>query len=210
MQGHPRKVYKHALINYPTIFCCPLDVSIHLFATIGNGYEWTEDGKLKSISDEKAVDNPLYQTKIEDRMDGSIKNEFTLQNQSGKLMYDFITSNIERVLDCRCDTNFFKNETRYSHYVSKSICCNETKALAFLFPNNIDSDWADCLLTFYRWWLLNLNQNYGVDIRPGKLHNKEWWPKDIQKAYDIINQQIETLFFIMYGKTQAEFYKGVL
>lgn len=185
------KTYKHLLTNYPNIFSCPLDVSCHLFAVIGNGYEWSENGELADCvrGDDyllKDKDDPLGLPERDERLLAEVPHlyaQFGLQDEAKRIKYKFILDNMEDVLRCSPDTSFFGSNICYGHYVVKNICLKYAHGLNF--PANITDDWAKTLHKFLNWWLYNLNCVYGLSH---KGESGPWWGQNALDAYEVIKK----------------------
>lgn len=195
-----REIYRYALLNYPRLYDCPLDVSCHLFTSIGNGFEWTEDGRLEHCYPRGGYKRPEkeLETNIPTCLIG-LRVGYMLTDQAYQLKLKFIQDNMEFVLDSGPVTSFFQQDYyRRSYYVSEGICYKETKAIAFSFPDNIQPQWAETLLEFMGWWIVSLRHIYHVGEREDE-GKWRWWPEDTLKAYLYMVEVKERLQLIVHG-----------
>lgn len=187
---------KFGLLRYPSIFPDPLNVSIHLFAIIGNGYDWV-DGELVDCYEPEKTDEPLtmkYSDAIEDsELDKEMKAldsmagfyiERKLKDEATLARMKFIEDNIDQILETGPNTQFFGSSTSY--YYKKGICTKYAKA--FYFPDNIKEDWAKALYKFLEQWLYALISEYGPDI-----HRKEVLTKWQIRGYKVLNYCLKKL-----------------
>ena len=72
--NHAYNSVKNALLVYPSLFDEPADVMNHMFLVNGNGWDWSEDGRLVSI-DHRTEYQPSEQIPLWNK-----KAEFNAQN----------------------------------------------------------------------------------------------------------------------------------
>lgn len=177
-----KDVYRNMLLRYPTLYKCPLDVSCHLFTSIGGGFEWV-NGELEEVccgfkTEFKGFKN--YSKYNNDEYYKVLNNGYQLEYEANNLMYDFIKNNIDKVLECKVTTSFFQPYIRHGYY-EINPCTNYSKCV--IFPDNITPEWASAVQHFLSWWILNLRHHYHVGLGSVKTE-REHWPKDINEAYD--------------------------
>lgn len=174
-----RETYRRSLVNYPTLYNCPLDVSLHLLAGIGTGYEWDVNGDLSCYLNIPEKEDPtpkLYESEFSDPCLKDLHNTFRLQSEAQLLKYKFILENMEVILRSRVDTDLFdRHNVRYD---SRATSISPKYAPVFNFPDNISLDWAEAVEDFLNWWLVNLNHVNGIGSR-GEI---DFWSED-QKEY---------------------------
>lgn len=195
-----REIYRYALLRYPTLYDCPLDVSCHLFTSIGGGFEWTEDGRLDYSCPRGNYERPEKEpeTDIPSCLIG-LRVGYMLEEQARQLKIKFIRDNLEFVLDSGPVTSFFQQGyMRRRHYVGEGICYEGVKAIAFRFPDNIQPQWAETLLEFMGWWVVSLRHLHHVGEREDE-GKWAWWPKDTLKAYHCMVELKERLHVIVHG-----------
>lgn len=201
------------MITYPSIARDPLSVSRHLFACIGNGYEWHK-GELvchmyrgeKKCKTMDFSDLDERETKLRDDMKkepayvSPLSNTFLLEIQFERMRRKFIAENMKTLLDGSCTVTLNSNSYPGGHYVTKNICTKYARA--FSFPDDIKLDWAIALTQFIDWWLVALNSEYGVRPERDRLHDRSFWPEEAQDAYTTLLEARKRLYPITHkGET---------
>lgn len=179
-----KQTLKRGLFEYPTIFPNPVDVCVHLFCIIGNGYEWHEGelvDRYDRIKDNEFVESMTMRdiSPMMAEIYASVEKStgHKLKDAAQLIQMKFVEDNIDAIIDANPTNSYFGGE-QGSSYFKKGICVKY--AHAFDFPDDTKKDWADALYTFINHWLYVLNCEYG----PG--HEKDdplaWWPADIREA----------------------------
>jgi hypothetical protein len=169
-----KETYRYALLQYPSLFDCPLDVSCHLFACIGNGYEWDDDGNLVcDYYEENRNPEPKPPALHENEWMSSLNAMYELKYKADMLKYNFTKDNIEQILESPIDASFYDMGQRHGYYETKP-CVSYARALNF--PDNVNPDWAKAIERFLGWWLVNLNHHYRVGHKGERTH----WPAEIE------------------------------
>lgn len=170
-----KQIYRQALLNYPEQYNCPLDVSIHLFCRIGNGYYWEADGTVASfysltVKKYAFSEMPKYSNK-------ELNISMQLERDASIAKYNFVQKNINKILKSDFTKPYFSSDRRHGYQITDSI--SDDTALAFTFPKKITKEWAVVLNEFLDWWTDNIRCFY--DEKP--------WPRNISKAYKNIEEQ---------------------
>lgn len=216
-----KQTLKHSMMRYNSIHLNPVDVLIHLFCIIGNGFEWKNGQLVDRCGSSKDIKNPKmkhYEQKIDKFLNGkskalvALRKERELEAKARRIQENFVKRNIDTIVEANPTAVYFGREPR-GYYFLKGICVQYARA--FSFPNNIKKDWAQALYKFLNYWLEQLNCEYGVGY---KVHDISFWPKDIQEARQAILDVRTRLHPIVHnGQTyeqyiikMKELFKGIL
>ncbi len=154
---------KSCLLNYPTLFDCRINVFIHLFACIGNGYEW-ENGELVHLR-YKGQEKESFKMKYSDLNEKIKKHKKELESEPEylhkltkswiveaefqKQKRKFIAKNIDLISESI--NVYLKNEYEiYGGYYVENPCYNY--AFTFNYPDNITEDWGNAIQEFAKFW----------------------------------------------------------
>lgn len=207
---------KNALKLFPLLFKSRLDVDEHLFAVIGNGYEWI-DGELVDAAyyGNKEVNNSEAIIKHVDgwmeRDCGAYLGLWCLENNKDRNNLDFedivnFVSHYHREIQ-----NDIKNSTNYINSVDDSFSKYEHVPDEFEedywkiypisvysrlvnFPEDIKDDWREALSKFVNWCL---EHPECIDER----ENVEIQLKFLKEAQERLKTMSVTKKYISYGKT---------
>lgn len=178
-----KQTLKFSMLRYPTIFPNPVDVCVHLFCAIGNGYEWYEGEMVDRFHHNEPLvmkyplDRDMTPEMAAIHASVDARTGHKLKDQARFVQMKWTEENIDAIVDA-IPTNVYFGSDPKSYYFRKGICLEH--AHAFHFPEDIKKDWAEALYGFLQYWLVQLNYEYG----PGRSKDDEllWWPEDIKEA----------------------------
>ncbi len=184
---------KSSIFGYPTLFSTRLDVFIHLFSCIGNGYEWI-GGELKSVcGPDKIVrkmkyedlDEKISEYKKELKEKGKnwclkeLTESWLVNLEFEKIKRQFIEKNI-KVAARDIEVLLEQNYEVYMGYYMENPCYDYARI--FHIPKDIKPDWGDAAQEFAKFWrgrLYAKNQGF-VWIDTSKKPYKEIWIKKLK------------------------------
>jgi hypothetical protein len=191
-----RETYRNYLLRgYST---SPLDASIQFFATIGGGMEWDENGDLVYLDrfrDDSPIEPKTFVPSTSTFED--LNTMWRLENDTRRIKYEWVQANIDDVLKGKWVASYFQHERRHSAYVVEHISPEYAKA--FIFPDNIQPDWAEALAQFLDWWRVNLRCVWGVDHKG----RTDFWTPEQKVSEKAIQDAIERLYEIRHGEPYA-------
>lgn len=190
----PREIVRHSLINYPSLYDSgPVKVLDHLFAVIGNGFEWDENGELSRIdygdpevatvdySDIENHEQYLAERRARYAKYGpceameKLARGHDLEMSAARAKRDWLAANLDAILDAPLTKLYFPGSR--TSYVTQNI--STTYAKAFTFPDNITKEWAELLFAYLSDWLPLLAQTYGPQTNMDKAwDDTPWWPEN--------------------------------
>lgn len=192
-----RQTMKHCLLSYPTIFPNPLNVCVHLFCVIGNGYQWHK-GQLVDRYEGAKIPKRMKYPKEDFSKDWSQKSirqsGIKIQNEARLHQMRFIEKNIDAIVAAD-PVNVYFGSSRQGCFVTDNICLEYADGLQF--PDDIKKDWAQALYRFLDWWIDQLFEVYGT--------TPEGWPEQIQQAHKEIVKARNRLHTIIHNETYAEY-----
>lgn len=198
-----RQTLKHGLLTCPTIFLNPIDVAEHLFAVIGNGFEWYDGEMIDPFDRGPEVTTMKYPAPRDHGTEHEGLEKFyaglRLQDEAERIRMKFTEDNIDAMVDGYL-TNIYFGSSKHSTYITRDICTKYADGLKF--PDNIKEDWAKGLYTFLNYWLHQLNSTYGTGTKENPFAG---WPADVKEAYDtIMNARYRLHPFVYNGRTYEE------
>lgn len=221
------RTVKQMMFTYPSIAPSKFSVFEHIFAVIGNGYDWNAKGELvmaryhgqpkpnttMDYSDlherEAEYEREIIKRKAES---GTTRNDilklFLAEIDSERMQRMLTEKYMHLILRFTCSRplNARGNQPRMSHYTSpKGV--SYLYAHIFNYPANIAKDWAEAMIDFISWWLVALNTEYGV----GGLHEKydpekaiAHWPEEAKTLYKRLEAVREDLLIKTTGLSTEE------
>ena len=187
-----KDTYRHFLRNGMNSM---LNVSCHLFTTIGNGGEWI-DGELcfEQMSDwYKLRKNPVKDEDRDKEYLRSLINGWDLNHEAYLIKRRFVMANMEIILDSPVDSIIFEGSDSVHGYYESNPSVKYARSINF--PDDIKPDWAQAVYDFNGWWLTNLNRIYRV----GHNGNIDFWPEQIKEARRVIEEAMKRAFKILNG-----------
>lgn len=179
-----------------------LSVSIHIFAVIGTGHNWDENGELSCDSDPNYVFEPteLHQCEFP-----HLNAAWRLEHEAKKLKREFTQDNLATMLDSGVvSTPFIPDYMYESHYVKRP---SVRHANAFCYPPNITGEWAHAVYTFLDWWKIRIRNIYGVTDPTGKKEPLQHWPESIRFAHKQMALTARALRIISSGLSVEDYVK---
>lgn len=183
-----KDAYRHFLKNGMTSM---LSVSIHLFSTVGNGWEW-KDGELNPQDPlENWYEGP--KPRLFTATNPSLRNKYQLLNEVEAIKWKFVCDNLEIILESPVDSNLFGSE----HHINGSWLKNPSIDYANLwtFPETITKEWAEAIVCFSDWWTQSFRLFYGV----GRNGNTDFWDEKVKMQYNAIENAMKRAYKIAYG-----------
>jgi hypothetical protein len=206
---------KNCLLNYPSIFPCPLAVSLHWFGTGGSGYYWDRNGELVNgyvEENNSAMDySDLDEREVQEQKDiarypdtlADLHQQRAIQLKSERLARNFIADNIDSIACADVTLSLFNYNARASYWYVEYPSLNSP---ALNFPENICKDWAIALDRFLSEWLVALNYKYGVGTSRDMNESIAHWPEHIKQFRTKVLEAQDRLIPILHG-ISAETYK---
>lgn len=189
------KTMRHCLLNYPSIFPCPLAVSVHWFSCIGNGMEWVDGELVHSYANRDAGNTMKYddldeRSAMVSKAAGKLPDRFTLVDGAYRIMRKYVEDNIDTICNETATLRLFDYRPT-SYYYTEGVCIEYARGLNV--PDNITKDWAQAVYDFIKDWKVALRQKYGV----GEI---ETLPTEIQKVFARFNEVERTIYPVLYGR----------
>ncbi len=147
-QYTPKETIRRSLINFPSLYQEPADVLHHLFAVIGNGFEWVNGHLINSWEDERDDPTQWIQDQIDDAADSP-----SLKLYYRKMMhtYQFTKDNMEDILE-HGDTRYAGTYYPLSQY-SRILCV----------PDDVSNEWLKAAYQFASDALVAFRMQFGVE-----------------------------------------------
>lgn len=200
-----KQTLKFCMLRYPTIFPNPVDVLIHLFCSIGTGYEWFNGELVDFHTSEEEMNISTMKYPEKRSVDPALAEletsiGLTLKDQAKHIQMKFVEDNIDTIVNANKTNTYFGRE-RGGYGITKDI--HIKYANAFSFPDTIKEDWAKTLCDFLQYWLYQLNVEYGAG--DSKNDSLSWWPADIREARLVIAKTRARLYpYAHNGRTYEE------
>ncbi len=130
----PKETIRRGLLNFPSLYQEPADVLHHLFAVIGNGFEWFDGNLVSWYSEEKDADVWL-QEQIDDAVNSNMPS-LVLHYRQMQHSYQFIKDNIEDIIE--------HGDTRYAgdYYPLSSY------SRIMTVPDDVTDEWLKAAYQF--------------------------------------------------------------
>lgn len=210
---------KSCLLEYPTLFSSRIEVFIHLFSCIGNGYEW-HNGELVSVGypdgkkskkinkmDYSDIDKDIdtVKTELESGKNScctELHKAWLVNAQFRKLKRQFIENNID-IVAANIEASLKNDYEVYLGHYMENPCYDYAKI--FHIPENITKDYAEAAKEFAKWWrqrLYNKHQgfcysdNKSKDAKNGYVYiksEKQCWNEQCKKDWVLASRLLKII-----------------
>lgn len=201
-----RDTIERGIVFHPTLFQEKWQVCSQLFATIGNDFEWYENGEL-ILDYEEDKGDPWRMKELQEDIEGykiqakeyssPVYAACAARGEFEKIRREFAKNNLDLILDNSCACYMFSDCNYRMNTYMKPKYFSFKYAKGFNFPDNIAKDWALGLKDFIDYWLIGLNIEYGVSADKDMEKAVAHWPDDAKELRNKLKESTQRLSKIL-------------